>query len=87
MTHASVPAEQREILGISDTLIRLSCGLENESDLINDLEQALAAALPEGSYWTAINTKTMPRVKTFSDQMQETRQESIEWILFDSSRQ
>ena len=50
MTHASVPAEQREILGISDTLIRLSCGLENESDLINDLEQALAAALPEGSY-------------------------------------
>merc|ERR1712096_439557 len=50
MTHASVPAEQREILGISDTLIRLSVGLENEADLIHDLEQALVAALPHGSY-------------------------------------
>ena len=54
MTHASVPAEQREKLGISDTLIRLSCGLECEADLIADLDQALKAALPEGAagtYW------------------------------------
>ena len=50
MTHASVPAEQREILGISDTLIRLSCGLENVSDLIADLDQALKAALPDGTF-------------------------------------
>merc|ERR1712106_337723 len=52
MTHASVPAEQREKLGISDTLIRLSCGLECESDLIADLDQALKAALPEGAAGT-----------------------------------
>merc|ERR1712193_126379 len=52
MTHASVPAEQREKLGISDTLIRLSCGLENEADLIADLDQALKAALPEGAAGT-----------------------------------
>ena len=50
MTHASVPAEQRAVLGISDTLIRLSVGLENVEDLINDLDQALNAALPEGTY-------------------------------------
>ncbi|CAO1432601.1 unnamed protein product, partial [Diamesa serratosioi] len=41
MTHASVPAEQRVVLGITDGLIRLSVGLEDENDLINDLEQAL----------------------------------------------
>lgn len=52
MTHASVPAEQREKLGISDTLIRLSCGLESEADLIADLDQALKAALPEGAAGT-----------------------------------
>lgn len=50
MTHASVPAEQRAILGIDDTLIRLSCGLENIEDLIADLDQALKAALPDGTY-------------------------------------
>lgn len=41
MTHASVPAEQRAELGITDSLIRLSIGLENIEDLIADLEQAL----------------------------------------------
>ncbi|EDO42530.1 predicted protein [Nematostella vectensis] len=45
MTHASVPPAQREVLGISDTLIRLSVGLEDTKDLINDLDQALAAAV------------------------------------------
>lgn len=47
MTHASVPEKQRAVLGISDTLIRLSVGLENEEDIIEDLSQALAAAHPE----------------------------------------
>jgi cystathionine gamma-lyase len=42
MTHASVPAEQRAKLGISDSLVRLSVGIENVEDLIEDLEQALA---------------------------------------------
>lgn len=44
MTHASVPDEQREKLGITDSLIRLSVGLEDPEDLINDLEQALNIA-------------------------------------------
>ena len=41
MTHASLPKERREKLGISDTLIRLSIGLENIDDLIDDIENAL----------------------------------------------
>ncbi|MFG0273789.1 MAG: trans-sulfuration enzyme family protein [Phycisphaerales bacterium] len=41
MTHASVPPEQRTALGISDTLVRLSVGVEDCDDLIADLEQAL----------------------------------------------
>lgn len=45
MTHASVPKEDREVLGISDTLIRLSVGLEDEEDLLADLDQALKAAV------------------------------------------
>lgn len=44
MTHASVPAETRKALGISDSLIRLSVGIETPEDLIRDLEQALAKA-------------------------------------------
>ncbi|XP_066857509.1 cystathionine gamma-lyase [Anser cygnoides] len=47
MTHASVPKEDREALGISDTLIRLSIGLEDEEDLLEDLDQALKAAFPD----------------------------------------
>lgn len=43
MTHASVPKETREKLGISDGLIRLSVGVEDVNDLIDDLESALAA--------------------------------------------
>ncbi|HNP35966.1 MAG TPA: PLP-dependent aspartate aminotransferase family protein [Woeseiaceae bacterium] len=41
MTHASVPVEQRALLGISDQLIRLSVGIEALDDLITDLDQAL----------------------------------------------
>ncbi len=41
MTHASVPAEQRKALGISDGLIRMSVGIEDLDDLIADLEAAL----------------------------------------------
>ncbi|MFL6415750.1 MAG: cystathionine gamma-synthase [Bryobacteraceae bacterium] len=42
MTHASVPAEQRELAGISDCLIRLSVGIEDYEDLRADLHRALA---------------------------------------------
>lgn len=41
MTHASVPAENRAALGISDGLVRLSVGIEDVTDLIHDLERAL----------------------------------------------
>jgi cystathionine gamma-lyase len=44
MTHASVPPDQREKLGIADNLVRLSVGIEDASDLIDDLEQALEPA-------------------------------------------
>ncbi|MFO0828357.1 MAG: PLP-dependent aspartate aminotransferase family protein [Phycisphaerales bacterium] len=42
MTHASVPPENRAKLGISDTLVRISVGIEHPDDLIADLEHALA---------------------------------------------
>ena len=41
MTHASVPVETRKVLGIADTLIRLSVGVEDVNDLIADLNQAM----------------------------------------------
>jgi cystathionine beta-lyase/cystathionine gamma-synthase len=42
MTHASVPAERRAALGITDGLVRLSVGIEDIEDLREDLDQALA---------------------------------------------
>lgn len=42
MTHASVPADQRAKLGIDDSLVRLSVGIEDAHDLIADLDAALA---------------------------------------------
>jgi len=44
MTHASVPIETREAIGIRDGLVRLSVGLEEESDLREDLERAFEAS-------------------------------------------
>ena len=41
MTHASIPKKEREALGIVDSLIRLSVGIEDEEDLIADLKQAI----------------------------------------------
>lgn len=41
MTHASIPKAEREKIGIVDSLLRLSIGIEDEQDLINDLKQAL----------------------------------------------
>jgi len=45
MTHASVPAEERERIGITDNLVRLSVGIEDKEDLIRDLDQALKKAV------------------------------------------
>ena len=41
MTHASVPAERREAMGISEGLVRLSTGIEDIDDILEDLDQAL----------------------------------------------
>ncbi len=41
MTHASIPKEEREKSGVVDSLIRLSVGIEDAEDLINDLKQAI----------------------------------------------
>ena len=43
MTHASVPKEQREALGVTDSLVRLSVGVEDVRDLIDDLQFAFEA--------------------------------------------
>jgi len=42
MTHGSIPKEEREKRGVTDTLLRLSVGIEDGDDLIAELEQALA---------------------------------------------
>ncbi len=47
MTHASVPAERRAAMGLTDGLVRLSCGVEDVADLLDDLEQAFHG-MPEG---------------------------------------
>ena len=41
MTHASIPEPERLKIGITDSLIRLSVGIEDEEDLLADLDQAL----------------------------------------------
>ena len=41
MTHASVPAERRKAIGLTDSLVRISAGIEDIADLIDDLTQAL----------------------------------------------
>jgi len=41
MTHASIPREERIKSGVVDSLIRLSVGIEDVEDLINDLKNAL----------------------------------------------
>jgi cystathionine beta-lyase/cystathionine gamma-synthase len=43
MTHASVPAAHRKKIGIEDGLIRLSCGIEDQKDILADVKKALAA--------------------------------------------
>jgi methionine-gamma-lyase len=43
MTHSGVPAEIRQKIGILDSTIRLSIGIEHPDDLIADIEQALSS--------------------------------------------
>ncbi len=44
MTHASVPADLREAMGLTLGLVRISVGIEDPDDLVADLEQAMRAA-------------------------------------------
>jgi len=41
MTHAGIPKEQREIAGVFDDLVRISCGVEDSADLVADVKQAV----------------------------------------------
>jgi cystathionine beta-lyase/cystathionine gamma-synthase len=43
MTHASVPPERRQAIGLTDSMVRISAGIEDPEDLIADLAQALDA--------------------------------------------
>ncbi|MEO7985295.1 MAG: cystathionine gamma-synthase [Gemmatimonadales bacterium] len=49
MTHASVPPVMRQAMGLTDSLVRLSCGVEDSDDLLADLDQAFAASQSETS--------------------------------------
>jgi cystathionine gamma-lyase len=49
MTHSSIPPEEMRRLGISDDLIRLSVGVEDAKDLVEDVKNALRASLPRSS--------------------------------------
>lgn len=44
MTHAAIPPEERERMGITDGLVRLSVGIEDKKDILTDVEQAIRAA-------------------------------------------
>lgn len=44
MTHASVPAEERRRIGITDAMVRMAVGIEDAEDLIADLDSGLTAA-------------------------------------------
>jgi cystathionine beta-lyase len=57
MTHKTIPAEKRRAAGVTDGLIRLSIGLEDAGDLLNDLQQALEKA---GSTVAATANKAVP---------------------------
>ena len=49
MTHAGIPKEDREAVGVFDDLVRLSCGIEDSEDLVRDALQALDIAVAEAS--------------------------------------
>jgi cystathionine beta-lyase/cystathionine gamma-synthase len=49
MAHAAVPAAMRQAMGLTDSLVRLSCGVEDAEDLIADLDQALGRASSRAS--------------------------------------
>jgi hypothetical protein len=63
MTHASVAPAERAVLGISDSLVRLSVGLEDEEDLLKDLDNALTLAVSAADS-CHLSTNALPRCKS-----------------------
>jgi hypothetical protein len=57
MTHASIPREEREKTGVTDSLVRLSVGLESSEDLIADIDQALKAVSKNVTFLFKCNNK------------------------------
>ena len=70
MTHASIEEKERVSLGVTDNLIRLSVGLENPQDLIEDLDQALKATCQVVRKWFNI---AQPSVKSMLQMLADTR--------------
>lgn len=66
MTHASIAAPERAALGITDSLLRLSCGVEDTADLLDDLAQALAKALAPAASKTPAPAAAAPSNGTYS---------------------
>ncbi|KAI1416737.1 Cys/Met metabolism PLP-dependent enzyme-domain-containing protein [Hypoxylon sp. FL1857] len=50
MTHAGIPRDQREAVGVFDDLVRVSCGIEEPEDLVRDIQQALEKAVEETTH-------------------------------------
>ena len=57
MTHAGIPKEQREAIGVFDDLVRLSCGVEDADDLRKDVLQALEKAVVGHKITNGVNGK------------------------------
>lgn len=55
MTHAGIPKDQREAVGVFDDLVRVSCGVEDAEDLKNDVLQAVERAVAESSAGSKAN--------------------------------
>jgi cystathionine gamma-lyase len=55
MTHGGIPREQREAVGVFDDLVRISCGVEDEADLVADVMQALEKAVVSPKLTKGVN--------------------------------
>lgn len=55
MTHAGIPREQREAAGVWDDLVRVSCGIEDEEDLVRDALQAVELAVTGAKHTNGVN--------------------------------
>ena len=60
MTHGAVPEEQRQTLGITDSLVRLSVGVEDVRDLIDDLKERARSDLTVGAQALACCCRRLP---------------------------